>query len=99
MSDESHTPHTPEHKVWPLAQRRTGLPAEYLRERMTLAQVRKLPATVDVSTAACALGIGRSTLYDAIRLGQSPVKTLTIQRRVVVLTADLVRVLEGSNVA
>ena len=49
---------------------------------LTLAQVRKLPATVDVPTAARALGIGKSTLYEAIKLGSSPVKTLTVQRRV-----------------
>lgn len=62
---------------------------------LTLAQVRKLPATVDVGTAARALGVGRATLYEAIRIGKSPVKTITVQRRIVVLTADLTRVLEG----
>lgn len=36
-------------------------------------------------------------LYEAIRIGASPVKVLTVQRRVVVLTADLLRVLEGGN--
>jgi hypothetical protein len=50
-----------------------------------------------VPTAASALGIGRSTLYEAIRLGSSPVKTLTVQRRVVVLTADLIKVLCGEG--
>ena len=65
--------------------------------RMTLAQVRQLPATVDVPTAASALGISRSTLYEAIRLGSSPVKTLTVQRRVVVITADLIRVVGGGG--
>jgi predicted DNA-binding transcriptional regulator AlpA len=65
--------------------------------RMTLREVRKLPATVDVPTAASALGIGRSTLYEAIRLGESPVKTITVQRRVIVLTADLIRILEGGT--
>ena len=64
---------------------------------LTLAQVRKLPATIDVPTAARALGIGKSTLYEAIKLGSSPVKTLTVQRRVVVLTADLLRVLGGET--
>lgn len=68
-----------------------------IARRLTLAQVRKLPATVDVGTAAAALGIGRSTLYEAIKVGESPVKVLTVQRRVVVLTADLVRVLEGGE--
>jgi hypothetical protein len=64
---------------------------------MTLREVRKLPATVDVPTAARVLGVGRSTLYEAIRLGSSPVKTLTVQRRVVVLTSDLLRVLGGER--
>jgi hypothetical protein len=62
---------------------------------LTLAQVRKLPATTDVGTSAQALGIGRATLYEAIRTGTSPVKTITVRRRIVVLTADLIRVLEG----
>lgn len=64
---------------------------------LTLAQVRKLPATVDVATAARALGFSRSTLYEAIRTGQSPVKTLSVRRRIVVLTADLLHVLEGGD--
>ncbi len=67
--------------------------------RLTLAQVRKLPATCDVGTAAAALGFGRSTAYEAIRTGDFPVRTLTVKRRVVVLTADLIRVLEGSGTA
>ena len=35
--------------------------------RLTLRQIRKLPATVDVPTAASALGVGKSTLYEAIK--------------------------------
>ncbi len=65
--------------------------------RMTLREIRQLPATIDVATAASALGVGRATLYESIRVGNSPVKTITVQRRIVVLTADLVRVLEGGN--
>jgi hypothetical protein len=64
---------------------------------LTLAQVRKLPATVDVTTAARALGFGRSALYEAIRAGNSPVKTITVLTRTRVLTADLIRVLEGGD--
>jgi predicted DNA-binding protein (UPF0251 family) len=60
---------------------------------MTLREVRKLPATVDVPTAASALGISRAGLYEAIRTSRSPVKTLTVQRRILVITADLIRVL------
>jgi hypothetical protein len=65
--------------------------------RMTLREIRQLPATIDVPTAASALGIGRRTLYEAIRVGNSPVKTLTVQRRIVVLTSDLLRVLGGER--
>jgi predicted DNA-binding transcriptional regulator AlpA len=64
---------------------------------LTLREIRRLPATVDVPTAARALGVGRSTLYEAIRLGSSPVKVITVQRRVVVLTASLINVLEGGG--
>jgi hypothetical protein len=56
-----------------------------------------MPATIDVATAASALGIGRATLYEAIRLGSSPVKTISVRRRIVVLTADLIRVLGGGE--
>jgi hypothetical protein len=39
---------------------------------MTLAQVRKLPATTEVEIAARALGSSRSASYEAIRTGASP---------------------------
>lgn len=66
-------------------------------KRMTLAQVRELPATVDVPTAAGVLGISKSTLYEAVSSGMSPVRTVTVGRRVVVITADLIRVVEGGG--
>ena len=55
------------------------------------------PRDVDVPTEASALGIGRSTLYEAIRSACSPVKTIEVRRRIVVLTADLLSVLEGGS--
>jgi len=64
---------------------------------MTLREVRKLPAVVDVPVAASALGSSRSGAYEAIRTGRFPVKTITVGRRIKVLTADLVRVLEGGD--
>jgi len=66
-------------------------------KRPTLAEIRKWPPTVPVGDGARALGFGRSTLYEAIRCGKSPVKTITVQHRVVILTADLIRVLEGGD--
>lgn len=64
---------------------------------MTLAQVRKLPAAVDVGTAARALGVSRSSAYQSIADGTFPVATIRVSRRLRVLTADLVRVLEGNG--
>lgn len=62
----------------------------------TLAEIRKYPATVSVPTAAQAIGISKSHLHDLIKQGQSPVKTLTFGRRHVVITADLIRLLEAA---
>ncbi|MFE6092715.1 helix-turn-helix transcriptional regulator [Streptomyces massasporeus] len=61
----------------------------------TLAEVRTWPAVVSVEQAAAALGCSRSGLYDRIRRGDAPVRTLTHGRRVVVVTASLVAVLEA----
>lgn len=66
-------------------------------ERLTLAEVRKLPATCDVTTAAAALGVSRAALYEAHRTGLCPVKTIKVGGRIRVLTSDLARVLtEGA---
>jgi excisionase family DNA binding protein len=66
---------------------------------VTLAQLRRGPAAVDVTTAAAALGIGRSTLYDAIRAGHSPVRVIPVGRRRKVVTAELVALLEARTAA
>lgn len=60
----------------------------------TLAQVRKWPATVSVPQAATALGCSKSQLYELIKRGEAPVRTLSFGRRYVVITASLVSVLE-----
>ncbi|MFI6334159.1 DNA-binding protein [Streptomyces sp. NPDC050535] len=62
----------------------------------TLAEIREWPAVVTVERAADALGCSRSGLYEAIRRGDAPVRTLSYGRRVVVVNASLVRVLEGN---
>lgn len=62
----------------------------------TLADVREWPATVNVPKAATALGCSKSQLYDLIKRGESPVKTLSYGRRHVVVTASLIRVLEAA---
>ena len=63
----------------------------------TLAQIRRWPPAVNVEDAATAVGCSRSSAYTAIASGTFPVKTITVGRRIRVLTADLIKVLEGSK--
>ncbi|MFE1885476.1 DNA-binding protein [Streptomyces diastatochromogenes] len=65
-------------------------------EPPTLAEVKKWPATVNVPRAALALGCSRSQLYELIKRGQAPVRTLSFGTRHVVITASLVAVLEAA---
>jgi predicted DNA-binding transcriptional regulator AlpA len=62
----------------------------------TLAEVKKWPATVNVPRAALALGCSRSHLYELIKRGDAPVRTLSFGTRHVVITASLVALLEGA---
>lgn len=64
--------------------------------RPTLSDIRSWPATVDVPQAALALGCSRSHLYDLIKRGEAPVKTLPFGRRHVVVTQSLVTLLESA---
>ena len=69
-------------------------------KRPTLAEIKaSWPPAVDVSALALALGVSRSTAYEAIRTGGCPVKTIVVGHRVKALTADLVRVLENGTAA
>ncbi len=68
-------------------------------ERPTLAEIKTWPPTVDVPTAALALGVSRSGLYEAVRSGRCPVESITVGHRTRILTADLIRTLEGSSAA
>lgn len=65
------------------------------KKQPTLAEVRKWPATVSVADAARAIGCSRSHLYERVKRGDSPVKTIGVGTRHVVITADLVRLLSG----
>jgi hypothetical protein len=56
---------------------------------MTLEEVLALPATVNVVTAARALGIGHNKAYDLIKAGTFPVRTLTMGGTVRIPTAAL----------
>lgn len=65
----------------------------------TLEDVRSWPATVDVETAARALGIGRTTAYEWIKTAQFPVRVISVGRRHRVVTAGLVRLLGETETA
>jgi hypothetical protein len=60
---------------------------------MRLEELLALPATVNVTTAGRALGIGRDKAYELIRTGTFPVRTLALGGTVRVPTAELWRVL------
>lgn len=60
---------------------------------LTIDDIRALPATVDVATAAAALGISRSYAYELAARGELPVRSLAVGGKTRVLTADLMRVL------
>jgi hypothetical protein len=62
----------------------------------TLDEVRTWPATVSVPKAATALGISKTYLHDLIKRGESPVKVVPLAGRNRVITAALVRLLEGA---
>lgn len=60
---------------------------------MSLEELLALPATVNVTTAGRALGIGRDKAYALLRQGQFPVRTLALGSTVRVPTAELRRAL------
>jgi hypothetical protein len=60
---------------------------------MTLEELLALPPTVNVTTAARALGIGTHKAYNLIKMGSFPVQTLPLGSTVRVPTAALWRVL------
>jgi predicted DNA-binding transcriptional regulator AlpA len=66
---------------------------------MTMAELRELPAAIDVTTAALALGISRATAYEAISRGDFPAQVITVNRRLVVVTSSLLAALEGGRPA
>jgi hypothetical protein len=67
------------------------------KSRPSLAVIRRWPATVNVGQAAEALGVSRASLYAALARGEQPVATITVGRRLVVLTHSLIAVLEGDG--
>lgn len=64
-------------------------------ERPTLEQVRQWPATVGIPKASAALGISRSHGYELASAGEFPARLIRAGGRVVVITADLIKLLSA----
>ncbi|HET9255758.1 MAG TPA: DNA-binding protein [Pseudonocardiaceae bacterium] len=63
----------------------------------TLDEIRSWPPTVSVPTACAPLGISRSHGYDLARRGQFPARVITVGGCYRVITASLIRVLDGEG--
>ncbi len=64
---------------------------------LSIQEVLKLPATIDVVTAGRALGIGRSRSYELARIGEFPCRVVAVGRTYRVPTAGLLRLLGISS--
>jgi predicted site-specific integrase-resolvase len=64
---------------------------------MNTAELRALPAVVDLRTAAAALGIGRTAAYELVRTGRWPTPVLRVGGRIKVPTAPLLELLGVST--
>jgi hypothetical protein len=60
---------------------------------MTRSELLALPVAVDLTTAARALGLGRSTAYELARRRKFPCRVVHVGSSYRVPTADLLRVL------
>lgn len=66
---------------------------EEAKDGLTRAELLALPVVVDVTTAARALRLGRSTAYELARRGEFPCRVLRVGSSYRIPTADLLRVL------
>ncbi|WP_433252782.1 DNA-binding protein [Actinomadura nitritigenes] len=60
---------------------------------LTAAEIRALPAVVDLVTAGRALGMGRTKSYELARAGRFPCPVLRVGRSYLVPTAGLLTLL------
>jgi hypothetical protein len=63
---------------------------------LTLDDIRRLPAAVDLMTAARAFGLGRTLAYDLARRGEFPCPVHRTGRLYRVHTADILTTLGGT---
>ena len=57
--------------------------------QLSASELRQLPPVIDVPTAAAVLGVGKGTVYEAIRVGEWPTPILHLGRQIRILTAPL----------
>lgn len=66
---------------------------------LTAAELRQLPAVVDLVTAGKALGIGRSKSYELVHAGQFPCRVIRVGHHYRVSTTELLHVLGMQELA
>ncbi|MFI0487079.1 DNA-binding protein [Actinomadura sp. 9N215] len=64
-----------------------------MKAGLTAAEIRSLPATIDLVTAGRVFGVGRTKAYQLARTGQFPCRVLRVGRNYRVPTAELLTVL------
>jgi hypothetical protein len=64
-----------------------------VRQGLTPAEIRTLPAVVDLVTAGQALGVGRTKSYELARAGRFPCPVLRVGRSYLVPTTGLLALL------
>jgi len=62
-------------------------------DHLTINDLHNLPVTIDLMTAARALGIGRTKAYELARTGEFPCRIIRVGDLYRVVTADLIRLL------
>jgi hypothetical protein len=60
---------------------------------LTMAELQQLPATIDLITAARALGLGRTKAYELAKRGEFPCRIIRVGIAYLVPTAELLRLL------
>jgi predicted DNA-binding transcriptional regulator AlpA len=64
-----------------------------MNDALTLEELRALPATIDLPTAARALGLGRTKAYELAKRDQFPCRILRIGSTYRIPTAELLHCL------
>jgi hypothetical protein len=70
-----------------------------VRPGLTPAEIRTLPAVVDLVTAGRALGVGRTKSYELARTGRFPCPVLRVGRSYLVPTTGLLTLLGLNDTA